>query len=94
MCVTSAVIRDWTTPYEPQKPGQFQPDVPVPLPNYVPWTQSWPTPDVAKQMLEIIERLEKLDKAVGALNCKLEAKEKAAYKRKLARRAAKASPAP
>jgi len=77
MCAVSMISHQWTTPQFPSGPN----------PNYVPWTQQFPTPDIAAQMLDVLQRLEKIDKALGALDCKLEAREKTALKRKLKRRA-------
>lgn len=72
MCAVSMITQQWT------QPGQL---------NYVPWTQQFPDPKLAQQMLDVIERLEKIDKALNAIDCKLEVKEKTAFKRKLKQRA-------
>jgi hypothetical protein len=60
-------------------------------PNYLNWTASYPAPNVAQQLLDVIARLEKIDKRMGLIECALEVKKKRAFKAKLRRRAAKAS---
>lgn len=74
MCAVSNVVGPWTTPMDP---------------NYIPWTKQLPTPDTAAQILDVIRRLEALDKKLGAIECKLEEAEKEKFKKKLRRRAGK-----
>lgn len=57
--------------------------------NQIQWTPTYPDPATAQQMLDVIKRLEALDKKMDALECKLKAPVKEAFKRKLKRRAAK-----
>lgn len=76
MCSVSVVMGGWTG---------------LGSPNFIPWTSTVPAPDLAQQMLDVIERLERIDKRMGAIECLVEAKTKRAYKRKLKARAA-ASP--
>ena len=71
MCVYSAVAGGW------MNPG----------PNYVPWTPSHPDPATAAQMLEILRRLDEIDKKLGAKDCKLNESEKVAFEKKLQERA-------
>ena len=52
-------------------------------PNFVPWPQI--DQGVAMQMLEVIRRLEAIDKRLDAIECRAEAKQKKAIKRKLKR---------
>lgn len=55
-------------------------------PNFV----AWPSIDhtTAIQMLEVIKRLEQIDKRLNALECRAEAKQKAMIKHRLKRIAA------
>lgn len=76
MCAVSNVIGPWTQPSDP---------------NYIPWSKQFPPRDTAAQMLDIIQRLEALDKKMGAIECKLEEAAKKKFKRKLQRRASKKS---
>jgi hypothetical protein len=75
MCSVSMVIRDWQNP---QSPNSFT------------FTSTIPAPDVAKLMLDVIVKLEAIDKRLGAIDCKVEALEKRKFIRKLQRRAKKA----
>ena len=59
-----------------------------PGPNYVPWTLTSPNRATAAQMLEILRRLDEIDKKLGAKDCKLNESEKIAFEKKLKRRAA------
>lgn len=72
MCAYSVVVHDWQNKQSP---------------NYIPWTQSWPTPPVAQEMLEIMKRLDELDKKLGAIDCRLTEKEKVKFELKVKRRA-------
>lgn len=54
-------------------------------PNHVPFHQIDPT--TAMQMLEVIRRLEEIDKRLNAIDCKLEKKSKDSFKKKLRQRA-------
>ena len=75
MCAVSMAIDSWGSPASP---------------NYVPFTPVSPPPATAAQMLRVIELLEQIDKKLDAQNCKVKSKDKAAFKRKLKRRAAQA----
>lgn len=57
MCVVSMVTGGWTNPLDP---------------NYIPIPTIQKDPDLAKQMLEIIKKLDALDKKVGAIDCSLD----------------------
>lgn len=74
MCTVSMVLDSITTPHNP---------------NYMKWTRQYPTPDVALQLIEVIQRLDKIDKQLGLLDCKIEARAKKQFMKKLERRAAK-----
>jgi len=58
-------------------------------PNRIDWSPIQPTPAAAQQMLDVIAKLEGIDKKLGARECKLKAKDKAKFKAKLKRRANK-----
>ena len=55
--------------------------------NPAPWTKD---PDLAQRLLDVIERLDKIDKRLGDIECK--DAEKAKFKRSLKRAAAKKGP--
>ena len=98
MCTTSTVIDGWrdrTWPYMPQKHTEpVQPFIPAPVgPNAIPWPTIHSDPRLAQQMLEILAKLEVIDKRLGQLEqCKVTAKEKKALKAKLRRIAKRAQP--
>ena len=80
MCTVSMVIDQWQQPASP---------------NYIPWPTVQHDPALALQMLEVIKRLEALDKRLGLLEqCKIATKDKAKLKRKLKRISAKSSENP
>ena len=54
-------------------------------PNYVPFHQI--DQATARQMLEVIKRLEEIDKRLNAIDCKLDKPIKDGFKKKLRRRA-------
>ena len=56
-------------------------------PNFIPWTPNYPDPGTAQQMLEILRRLDEIDKKLGAKDCKLNESEKIAFEQKLQERA-------
>lgn len=70
MCAVSAVINGWTNPYSP---------------NFI---QSLPgiPPTTARDMLRVIELLERIDKKLDAQNCAVAEPEKKKFKAKLRRR--------
>ncbi len=72
MCTYSMVAHEWNTP------GQ---------PNFVPFTTEYPSPDLAQQMLKVLERLDEIDKKLGFLDCDDAAKE--AIVKKLKKRASR-----
>jgi len=86
MCVVSNITQPWgnlpTYPY-PEKPWPKEPPEP--------WhPKQWPLPPIetidpkiAKQLLDVISRLEKIDKALGLLDCKVEKLEKQKIVRRL-----------
>jgi mannose/fructose-specific phosphotransferase system component IIA len=49
-------------------------------PNYIPPNVIQSDPNLARMMLEIIEKLDALDKKVNAIDCKLQEKEKEEFK--------------
>jgi conjugal transfer/entry exclusion protein len=70
MCVTSAIIDQWTNPFTPA---------------FVPWPQV--SPNLAQEMLTVVQKLEAIDKRLGQLECKLEAATKERFKARLKKRA-------
>lgn len=91
MCVVSMVMEQWwpkPEPYEPQR----HPLLPQnPPPNSVPWPLIQQDPKLAQQMLEVLKRLEAIDKRLGLVEqCKVAAPEKRKVKAKLRRIAKKA----
>lgn len=72
MCTVSMVVGTLTNPAST---------------NFIPWGPLTPTPDVSKRLLDVIDRLEKIDKRLGLIECSVEAKKKRAFKAKLRRRA-------
>lgn len=68
MCMVSVVTHGWLDQTSP---------------NHIPWTVLSPNPELAKQMLDVIALLEKLDKRMGVVECLLEKEQKAAFKKKL-----------
>ena len=94
MCTVSMVMKDWTTPGSPNYPGTL-PGYPYPYPTLPPQLPTFPTPPypyetagsatitisppLAQQMLDIIKRLDALDKKLGLIDCKLQEPEKKKY---------------
>lgn len=80
MCVASMVIGDWQHPTWP-----IQPTGPIfPGPNTIPWPQIEQQPDLAKQMLEILAKLEAIDARLGKLEqCKVTEAAKELLKKEL-----------
>jgi len=101
MCTTSTVIDGWrdpTWPYTPPwSPSPVAPFIPaphtdpaVPGPNAIPWPTIVADPKLAQQMLDIMTKLEAIDKRLGLLEqCKVSAREKKNLKARLRRIAAK-----
>lgn len=54
-------------------------------PAFVPWPTV--SPNLAQEMLTVIQKLEDIDRRLGQLECKVEASVKAKFKRKLKARA-------
>lgn len=91
MCTYSMVATDWMNPNSPNHipvpgwiPSLIPPMVPLPIDSSVftiPTVQSVKeiTPDTAKLMLEILEKIDNLDKKMGFLDCKLNELDKKAY---------------
>lgn len=74
MCAVSMVMETWQAPASP---------------NFIPWPTVQSDPLLAQRMLEVLQKLEAIDKRLGLLEqCKVSEKDKRAYKAKL-RRAAK-----
>jgi hypothetical protein len=72
MCTYSMIADTWRAPTSPNY---------IPLPSVAPMSPI--TPEIAKLMLDILKKTDELDKKVGLLDCKLNAKEKAAYQGEL-----------
>ena len=93
MCVTSTVIDGWghptwLTPIAPHNPQVF----PAPLsPNAIPWPLIQADPSLAAQMLEVLKRLEALDKRLDKMEqCAVTVEQKKKLKASLRRIAKKA----
>lgn len=91
MCVVSMVIGDlrgpgWPVgprhPWEEPTPYPWAPTGPVnPPSNPIPWADIVQNPDLAKQLLDVLERLEAIDKRMGTLErCAFSEPEKEAIK--------------
>ena len=90
MCVVSMVIRDWQHPSWPDY-DKLIPDIKPfnPGPNAIPWDRINNDPKLAQQMLEVLKKLEAIDKRLDALEqCKVAEPEKKAIKRRLKKIAA------
>jgi hypothetical protein len=75
MCAVSMIMEGWRQPMSP---------------NFVPWPTVVADPMLAQQMLEVLKRLEALDKRLGLMEqCKVSMKDKKNFKAKLARVAKK-----
>lgn len=71
MCVASMVIGDWQHPSWPDY-GKAIPAVPTPSPNAIPWPVIQADPNLAAQMLEVLKKLEAIDKRLDLLEqCKV-----------------------
>ena len=102
MCVTSTVIDGWRdptwppiTPHNPTPfvPAPFIPTGPaaVPSPNAIPWPLIQSDPTLAAQMLDVLKRLEALDKRLDKMEqCAVTKREKKNLKARLRRIAKKA----
>lgn len=102
MCVTSFVMQQWwppnphpdVVPITPTVPNIFplpQVDPAPAAPNAIPWPMIQKDPDLAAQMLEVLQRLESIDKKLGLLQqCKVAEPEKRKVKARLRRIAKKA----
>jgi hypothetical protein len=78
MCVYSMVLNDWMRKDSPNHIPGFEPY--KPLPPVI-------DPQLAKQMLDVLKRLDEIDKKLGALDCKVNEKDKEKITTKLRRRA-------
>lgn len=95
MCVTSTVIDGWRDPTwpinpmpTPYIPAPYIPaphiDPPAKGPNAIPWPKIESDPKLAQQMLDILAKLEAIDKRLGMLEqCKISAAAKKSLKAKL-----------
>lgn len=92
MCVVSMVMDQWWPPNQPAIPTipNILPAPPV-TPNVIPWPMIQKDPELAKQMLEVLTRLEAIDRKLGLLEqCSVTRAEKKRTKDKLRRIAKKA----
>lgn len=93
MCVTSTVIDGWShptwpTPITPHNPEPFPPAVST---NAIPWPLIQSDPALAVQMLEVLKRLEALDKRLDKMEqCVVTVEQKKKLKASLRRIAKKA----
>lgn len=80
MCVVSAVMRQWWP--EQSKPWVL-PTI-QPGPNEIPWPTVQKDPELAWQMLEVLQKLEAIDKRLGLMEqCIVSEPEKENIKAKL-----------
>jgi len=80
MCTYSMIAKEWF-PNGPNDPHPYD-YTPSPVyPNMIPWNTV--TPDLAKELLEILNKVEALDKKLKKVECKLEGEEKAVLVAKL-----------
>jgi hypothetical protein len=88
MCTYSMIAKDWMNPHSPNHiplpnspwyptPPTFPPFAPLPVYPSIPAPVV--TPDLAKQMLDILKKVDELDKKLGRLDCLLDADAKKAY---------------
>lgn len=92
MCVTSTVIDGWRDPTWPPITPDNPPFIPAPppSPNAIPWPLIQQDPALAAQMLEVLKKLEALDKRLDKIEqCKVTAREKKNLKARLRRIAKK-----
>lgn len=98
MCTTSTVIdgwRDptWPMPFVPHNPNPFGIPLTQPGVNAIPWPLIQSDPALASRMLEILGKLEAIDKRLGQLEkCSVSAREKKNLKARLRRIAKRAVP--
>ena len=97
MCATSTVIDNWTHPTWPIQPiphNPVPPGITIPAaPNAIPWPLIQQDPALAQQMLEVLKRLEALDKRLGKMEqCAVTLEQKRKLKARLRRVAKKAQP--
>ena len=89
MCVTSTVIDSWRDPtwppITPHNPFPLNPPL-VPSPNAIPWPLIQQDPALAQQMLDVLQKLEALDKRLDKMEqCAVTAREKKNLKARLRR---------
>lgn len=92
MCVVSMVMDQWWPKPDKQDFGRIDLPPLIPgKPNQIPWPTIQKDPDLAAQMLEVLKRLEAIDKKLGLLEqCSVAEPEKRKVKEKLRRIAKKA----
>jgi hypothetical protein len=73
MCAYSNMMGDWWHPTWPHTPA---PNPLTPSPNAIPWPQIVADPALAAQMLEILKRLEAMDKRLNNIDCLVEKTQK------------------
>lgn len=83
MCAVSMVIGDWQHPSWPDY-GKMIETPALPGPNAIPWDRINRDPKLAEQMLEVLKKLEAIDKRLDALEkCKVSEPVKKSIKRRL-----------
>jgi hypothetical protein len=82
MCVYSNMMGEWWHPTWPVTPA---PQPFIPSPNAIPWPTIVADPTLAAQMLEILKRLEAMDKRLNNIDCKVEKVAKRKIETKLKR---------
>ena len=69
MCSYSNMIGDWWHPTWPTGPT---PQPFAPSPNSIPWPTITADPKLAQQMIDVLGKLEIIDKRLNNLDCKVE----------------------
>jgi hypothetical protein len=82
MCTYSLVMGEWWHPTWPASPS---PAPALSSPNAIPWLTIVSDPNLAQQMLDILAKLDALDKRLDKLDCKVEKVSKKKIETKLKR---------
>jgi hypothetical protein len=86
MCVYSNMMGEW---WDKTWPASPTPQPLTPSPNAIPWPTIVADPKLAQQMLDILTRLEAIDKRLNNIDCKVEKASKRKIVSKLKRIAKK-----
>jgi tetrahydromethanopterin S-methyltransferase subunit G len=80
MCAYSNMMGDWWHQTWPHTPV---PNPLTPSPNAIPWPTIVSDPALAAQMLEVLKRLDAIDKRLNNTDCKVEKEQKVKITRAL-----------